>query len=440
MKRWITGALALLGCVTMLAAPELETFCDSSGKPVRYAGRVAPGEVRIPQLYQPRAREMRGVWVATVENIDFAPHSDAATFRSDFAALASTLAKRRFNAVFVQVRPNNDAFYPSAINPWSRWLTGTEGKGIAGFDPLAYMLSEAKRNSLEFHAWLNPYRVIGKTKLSKAGYLATLDPKNFARRNPSLVLEVPLAKGERLLFLDPGNPAVVKHVVDTVREIVAKYDVDAIHFDDYFYPYSQFGDIDNNSFARFNPGKLSRADWRRRNVDTLVFEVSRLLKSHEQKTGRKVKFGISPFGIWANQKDIAAGSLTAGKSSYLAQYADTRGWVKKGYLDYIVPQLYWPFNHEVAAYAALVDWWSQQVKGTGTDLYIGIAAYQAGSSSSWSNPDELYNQLRYDRKFPEVKGEVFFSCRSILEPRNPVMRSALSRIYQRCWNRPAMAP
>ncbi|MGE4565693.1 MAG: family 10 glycosylhydrolase, partial [Victivallaceae bacterium] len=119
---------------------------------------------------------------------------------------------------------------------------------------------------------------------------------------------------------------------------------------------------------------------------------------------------------------------------------DTRGWVKKGYLDYIVPQIYWPFGHEVAAYAALVDWWSQQVKGTGTDLYIGIAAYQAGSSSLWNNPDELYNQLRYDRKYPEVKGEVFFSCRSILAPRNPVMRNALSRIYQRCWIRPALVP
>ena len=429
--------LLLLASVVSVGGATLETLRDENGKPYRYAGRLNNGPVRIPVSYQPKAGELRGVWIATVENIDFGTHANAASFQQDFRNILHSLASKRFNAVFFQVRANNDAFYPSRLNPWSRWLVGQEGKRIPGFDPLRFMTEETRRRGMESHAWLNPYRVIGKTRLSKRAYLATLAPENFARRHPELVLEAPLSGGQRLLFLDPGRPEVIQHVVDTVSEIARNYDVDGIHFDDYFYPYSEFGNIDAATFRRYNPQKLSLADWRRANVTRLVAGVHEALAEISRRKGRKIRFGISPFGIWANRKNHPEGSLTAGKESYFAQFADTRGWVRKRYIDYIAPQLYWPFGHEVAAYAALADWWAEQVRGTGVSLYIGTGAYQLGQGKIWQNPNELVNQLRYNTKHPEIDGVIFFSCRSVLNPSNTIMRGGLDRVFRNCWGRPA---
>ena len=388
--------------------------------------------MRIPAYRQPAA-ELRGVWVATVENIDFPQHADAASFRRDFTRLCEELIKRNFNAIFFQVRANNDAFYPSKINPWSRWLTGREGRGIPNFDPLGFAVEEAHRHGLEFHAWLNPYRVIGSTKLTKAAYLQTLAPENFARRHPELVLAAPLEKGARLLFLNPGEPAVVRHILDTVAEIAARYPVDSIHFDDYFYPYTDIGSIDAATEKKYNRSKLSTEQWRRANVDNMVAGVKARLKSVTAGK-RHIRFGISPFGIWANKKHVAAGSLTGGKESYFSQYADTRGWVKKRYIDYIAPQLYWPFGHSTAAYAALADWWAKQTAGTGVDLYIGMAIYRAGAGGDWNNPEELANQLRFNSQYPEIKGAIFFSARRLLQPDNATMRQAAAKIAA-LWSR-----
>ncbi len=435
---WMASLLLLAFAVSVDGAT-LETLRDENGKPYRYAGRLDAGPVRIPVSYQPKAGELRGVWIATVENIDFGTHTDAASFQRDFRNMLQALAGKNFNAVFFQVRPNNDAFYPSRLNPWSRWLTGQEGKRIPGFDPLKFMTEEARRRGMEFHAWLNPYRVIGKTKLSKSAYLATLAPENFARRHPELVLEAPLSGGQRLLFLDPGRPEVIQHVIATVSEIAQNYDVDGIHFDDYFYPYSEFGNIDATTFRQYNPRKLALADWRRANVTRLVAGVHEELAAVSRRKGRKVRFGISPFGIWANRKNHPEGSLTAGKQSYFAQFADTRGWVRNRYIDYIAPQIYWPFGHEVAAYAALADWWAEQVRGTGVSLYIGMGAYQLGGGKIWQNPSEIANQLRYNTKHPEINGAIFFSCRSVLNPSNAKMREGLERVFRNYWSRPAAA-
>ena len=227
---------------------------------------------------------------------------------------------------------------------------------------------------------------------------------------------------------------MVRHVLDTITEIALNYPVDAIHFDDYFYPYDGMGNIDENAFRKYNPRKLTRADWRRANVDSLVSQVKQRLALCRQKTGRSVRFGISPFGIWGNRKSFAAGSLSAGKESYSVQYADTRGWVKKGYLDYIVPQIYWHFGHDVAAYAALTDWWAKQVEGTGCDLYIGMALYRCGSAQ-WSDPRELLNQLRFNTLYPAIRGQVLFRYGSLMEPTNPVMRSTVAEL-QKYWKQP----
>ena len=234
---------------------------------------------------------------------------------------------------------------------------------------------------------------------------------------------------------------MIRHVARTVQEIAEKYPVDGIVFDDYFYPYSAIGNIDVQSYVRNNPQRLSREQWRTANVTTLIRTVKKTLDDHYRRSGRKVRFGISPFGIWANQKDHPEGSLTAGKSSLLVQHADTRTWVKKNDIDFIIPQIYWPFRHDAAAYAALTDWWARQVRGTRVKLYIGMAPYRLGEGQ-WPHASELLNQLRYNTKHPEINGQVMYNCSSILAPSTEPMKNAVRQLQSNYWRTavPVTAP
>jgi uncharacterized lipoprotein YddW (UPF0748 family) len=241
----------------------------------------------------------------------------------------------------------------------------------------------------------------------------------------------------RTLFLNPGEPAVVKHIADVVKEIVYKYPVDGIHFDDYFYPFEPIGDADRATWHRYNPRKMSINDWRRANVTAVIRQVHQITKAASGAAKRKIRFGVSPFGIWANRSSSMAGSLTGGKESRNDQYADTRSWVKNGYLDYIVPQLYWGFSHRRAAYAALVYWWSDVVRGTSVDLYIGHAIYRIGSSSEWPE-NEVANQLLYNQKFPEIKGSVLYSYHHLFERKDRTKANGISLILNRLWVKPAL--
>ena len=392
---------------------------------VPYAGKFSKKKVMITP-YIPRKEEFRGVWVATVENIDFPRTKSAADFKSAYNRLLANAKKAGFNAIIFQVRPASDAFYPSKLNPWSRNLTGTEGTAISGFDPLAYMVHAAHLAGMQFHAWLNPYRVCGNTKTTPAKYLASLSKNNFARRNPHFVLAPPSEiAGYKTLLLDPGVPQVRNHIISTVQEIVSRYNVDAIHFDDYFYPYGGVGNLDRISFQKYNPLKLSLHDWRRNNVDLVIKSVKSLLAQHAQKTGRKVQFGISPFGIWGNASSIPGGSLTGGKESYFINYADTRKWVQRNWIDYIVPQLYWNFGHETAAYACLVDWWCSTVQNTNVKLYIGLAPYRLGTPG-WSTR-ELADQLRYNSSKRNVSGNIMFSYSKIFSPRSKAAKAGVNQ-------------
>ncbi len=429
--------------MVLSAAPRVETmiYKDQAGKPVPYAGTVAPNsKVLIPTQYHPKTTEARGAWVATVQNIDFGKHRTAASFKKQFTQILDDLKSKNFNFIVFQVRPTNDAFYRSGLNPWSRFLTGEEGVEIKGFDPLAFMIEETHKRGMQFHAWLNPYRVVGSTDQSKSAYLNSLSDKNFARQNPHLVLDVP-KNGQRTLILNPGEPEVIKFVVDTVRELASNYDVDAIHFDDYFYPYGGVGNVDKDTYQRQNKRQQSIEDWRRENVNTLIQSVSRAIAANNRINNKQVQFGISPFGIWANYSpEQKFGSLTRGSEALNSQYADTRRWVKEGWIDYIAPQLYWPFAHKVAAYAALADWWAYTVRGTNVNLYIGMAPYRLGEESIWQNPMEIVDQLRYNGKYPEIKGEIFFSYRNIANPGNAVMKKGLEQVWKNCWNKPAALP
>lgn len=383
---------------------------NSAGQLIRRGGNFDSRPIYIPPVVNAPRGEFRGVWVSTVLNLDFKAVKSVAEFKKQYNLIVKNIAASGCNAIIFQVRPNCDAFYPSRFAPVSQWLTGKEGVGLGSFDPLAYMINTAHAYKLEFHAWLNPYRVMNDIKTNKKAYLNSRHPANFARQNPHLVLEFNNGK-TRSLFLDPGRPEVIQHMQNAVYELCSKYTPDAIHFDDYFYPYEEIGNLDNATFARYNPRKLNKAAWRRLNTETLIYNIRLVINQVNNRQRKRIKFGISPFGIWGNAKDIKGGSATGGKQTYFNLYADTRGWVKRGYLDYIAPQIYWNFAHETAAYAALVNWWSYVIRNTKTKLYIGMAPYRLGERN-WGR-EELAYQLLYNRLHKEVSGFILFSYRHL---------------------------
>ena len=422
MKYFLTACLQFFFFGILPLAAEI--LRDASGKPVRYAGKFNSSQV-VLKNFRPARNEFRAVWVAVVENIDFPAHRSAYSFQRDFRIMADNLKSAGFNAVIFQIRANCDAFYPTSLAPWSRWLTGKEGANLGKFDPLRFMIEETHKRGMEFHAWFNPYRVTGNTRLAKSAYLKTLAPNNFARKHPQWVLVKKNPSGNQL-FLDPGVPQVVAHLAAVVADVVRRYPVDAIHFDDYFYPYEKLGNEDLPTYRANNPRRLSLEEWRRSNTDSLIFRVKQTITRINRTQKRNVRFGVSPFGIWANRQSHALGSLTGGKESLNTLFADTRKWVKNGYIDYIIPQIYWSFDHDAAAYAALADWWRNTVKNTPVKLYIGIGAY---NGKKWQK-NELINQVRYNRMYPEISGAAFFSYRSFFGRESNPAAARLLRFFK----------
>jgi uncharacterized lipoprotein YddW (UPF0748 family) len=303
----------------------------------------------------------------------------------------------------LQVRPTADAFWPSVYEPWSEYLTGTQGRD-PGWDPLGTAVREAHRRGLELHAWFNPYRVANHTDPSR------LVPRHPARVHPDWVVPY----GGKLYY-NPGLPQVRRFVQDAMLDAVKRYAVDAVHWDDYFYPYPVAGQTfdDDAAYDRYGADWNSRAGWRRDNIDRLVLETADRIRQIRPGT----RFGISPFAVWRNGDTDRLGSNTrAGVQTYDDLYADTRGWVRKGWIDYIVPQVYWHLGYAVADYAELIPWWSSVVAGTGVNLYIGEALYKAGAAGqpdAWQNPAELSHHLSFDEEYPQVRGNVFFAAKDV---------------------------
>lgn len=328
----------------------------------------------------PEKETMRGVWVPTVWNLDF-PHKadNAAKQQEEFRQLVRQAKAWGFNTIFLQVRPTADALYQSEINPWSDVLTGTWG-AHPGYDPLGFAIEAAHDAGIELHAWLNPYRVCPTSQRYR------LSPMSVAVQHPDWVFEY---KGT--VYLDPGNPGVRQHVTDTVREIIAKYDVDGIHFDDYFYPYDY-------PLPRGEQRDGEVASQRRENVNMLV----RMVAEEVHSCPRSLKFGISPFGIWKNADSDPKGSDTNGSESYYDNYCDTVQWLREGLLDYVAPQLYWSRGNPAASYSKLVDWWARQVQGTGTDLIIGQGIAEKAVAA------EIEQQLDINAQYDAVRGSIFY--------------------------------
>ncbi|MBB2744286.1 UNVERIFIED_ORG: uncharacterized lipoprotein YddW (UPF0748 family) [Microbispora rosea subsp. rosea] len=369
-------------------------------------------------------RQLRGVWIATVHNLDWPSKSGLSPDRqkAEYVKILDNAVNRRLNAVFFQVRPASDAIYRSSMEPWSQWLTGTAGKD-PGWDPLPFLVEEAHKRGLQFHAWFNPYRAAdsASSKLP-AGHPALLHPDWTV-------------KHEGKLYYNPGLPQVRDWVTKVVTDVVKRYDVDGVHFDDYFYPYPGQGTrfADQAAYKKYGKG-LTLADWRRRNVNQLVAQVSQAVHTAKPYAA----FGISPFGIWRNKAEDPAGSDTKGMSAYDSIYADARAWIKAGSVDYVMPQLYWPRGFAAADYSVLAKWWADAVKGTDVDLYIGQALYRVGAADTpaWTKAGELPAHLTLNRKYPEISGDVYFSAAQLVK--NPL--GVLDRIVKSHYAHPALPP
>src|SRR6266508_3968399 len=311
-------------------------------------------------------RQLRGMTITTVTNMDWPsrPGLDAETAKTEYRAWLDLAQRLNLNAVFVHIRPSGDALWPSQFAPWSQWLTGrTDGQG-PGWDSLRFMVEETHARNLEFHAWFNPYRA------SPGGDVNQLPPNHPLRQHPEWAVVYPVGSTASRLYYNPGIPDARHFVEDAMLEAVERYDLDAVFFDDYFYPYPSARQdfADEATFAQYGAGFASKGDWRRNNVNLLVQEMSQRIKALKPW----VKFGVSPFGIWRNAATDPLGSPTRGLQSYDEIYADSRLWVKRQWLDYVIPQLYWHLGFEPADYAKLVPWWSKVVAGTSVQLYVAL--------------------------------------------------------------------
>jgi uncharacterized lipoprotein YddW (UPF0748 family) len=373
----------------------------------------------------PPKREFRGIWVATVSNIDWPSRPGLSVDRQkqELIALLEQHKANGMNAILLQVRPAGDAFYAKSREPWSRWLMGRQGIAPSpGYDPLEFAIKEAHARGMELHAWFNPYRATVSAN-------EAVSPDHMTRKRPDLFFTY----GGNKQF-DPGLPEVREYIVQVILDVVKGYDVDGIHFDDYFYPYPIAGQRlnDANTFANNSNGFTNVNDWRRNNVDLLI----KMLDDSIHHYKKYVKFGISPFGIWKNLREDTLGSKTSGLSNYSELYADSRKWVKEGWVDYINPQIYFSFSKRAAPFATLVDWWSDNTYGR--HLYIGQAAYLVNQrmESAWRVPTEIPNQVRYLRNNNRVQGSVFFSAKSF----STVARSTADSLRLDLYKYPALPP
>lgn len=408
-RRTFTAAATAALATAALPADAQAATAPRGGVPGA-GGSPASSNTR-PRREDSGCRQMRGMWIATVANTDWpsAPGLSPAEQWQELTDLLDVAVERRLNAVMFQVRPTADAFWPSPYEPWSQYLTGTQGR-YPGWDPLGTAVHEAHRRGLELHAWFNPYRVSLTTDASR---LAATHP---ARLHPDWTVPY----GGKL-FYNPGLPEVRRFVQDAMLDAVRRYPIDAVHWDDYFYPYPVAGQTfqDDDAYARYGAGFADRDAWRRANTDLLVSEMAARIKRIRPRT----RFGISPFGVWRNATTDPLGSATAaGVQTYDDLHADTRKWVKEEWIDYLVPQVYWlaqPLDQQVPAnYGVLVPWWSDVVAGTRTKLYIGEAVYKvgaAGQPAQWQDPAELSRHLDLCAQHLEVRGNIYFSATEVAE-------------------------
>ena len=366
-------------------------------------------------------REFRGAWIQAVNGQFRGIPTEK--LKQTLIDQLNSLQGAGINAIIFQVRPEADALYASQLEPWSRFLTGVQGQAPSPYwDPMQFMIDECHKRGMEFHAWINPYRV--KTSLKSelaANHLYNIHPEWFVTYNNQV-------------YFDPALPESRRHICMVVADIVSRYDVDAIHMDDYFYPYPAKGvDFpDDASFARYGGGFTNRADWRRSNVNILIQKI------HETIRGLKpwVKFGISPFGIYRNEKNDPLGSKTNGLQNYDDLYADVLLWARNGWVDYNIPQIYWQIGHPAADYETLVKWWAKNTENR--PLFIGQSVMNTVQNADPKNPsiNQLPRKMALERAYQTIGGSCQWPASAVVENAGKY-RDALVQEYHKY---PALVP
>ena len=402
---------SLLGCAATADPGPMSRGASDADKPARTQGPP------------PIDREFRGVWIATVANIDWPSELGLTTAQQqdELTAMLDEVAAMNLNAAVFQVRTTADALYDSPFEPWSAYLTGTQGQAPEPYyDPLAFAIEEAHRRGIELHAWINPLRA------SHPSYEGELDPSHVSFTKPAAVPRYGTMK-----WMDPGHPETLRHTLRVVEDLVSRYDLDGLHIDDYFYPYPQNEDgqklefPDAETYAAYQEagGRLDRSDWRRENVNTMVRQMHRTIKN----TKPHVKFGISPFGIWRP----AEPAYVKGMDQYEAIYADARLWLKKGWCDYFTPQLYWTIENPDQSFLGLLQWWMDH-NPRDRHLYPGLyASRTADGSSRQFDGDQIGFQVRWSRILlpQDQPGHVHFSMKAFLENRAGLRESLPKKVY-----------
>ncbi len=381
-------------------------------------------------LSQPK-HEFRAAWIATVYNIDWPSSTSPASQKSQLIRILDEMEAANMNAAVLQVRPACDVFYDSEIEPWSNWLTGTEGQAPDPYyDPLEFAIQEAHKRNIELHAWFNPYR-------AKKGAKNGITEEHVFNKHPDWILGVDSQSNDGLskynyygmesmigapqtatdYILNPGLPQVRDYVVSVIMEVVNNYDVDGVHMDDYFYPYSGISNEDQNTFSEYDRGFTDIGDWRRDNINLLIEAMHDSIKAVKPH----VKFGMSPFGIW--KSGIPAGIY--GLDAYSTLYCDARAWLRGNYIDYLAPQLYWPFGGSTD-YKKLMPWWAEQSGKYGRHLYTGNGAYRI---NDWS-AGEMPRQLRYNRIKDHCLGNIYYNVSSLLNNPKGFLDSLKNNYYQ----------
>jgi uncharacterized lipoprotein YddW (UPF0748 family) len=483
----------VLVCLTLVSV-FLTTGCDdpkiNNEEPLVETDDINVGLVK---------REFRAVWVPTVRNLDVPPATSENNFRNMFNGILDTIESYNMNAVIFQISPMLDAWWKSEINPWSQFLTGMQQgnppRGNTIWDPMEVMLELSNNRGIEFHAWLNPYRVAdpysqmivngvtyGLNELdampvpeliSLLNQAGRLHKDNFAVRNPQAVYRGKKAvvspadqygNEYRRLYLDPAYDEVIEHIKATVTELMTNYDLDVIHYDDYFYPY-EFT-FTNGGFealedswekkavpAGYQKNKQDWDRWLRDNNDNFVRAVREVITEHNKKNNKAVQFGISPIGIWA-RSDVQGGVNLSGSTSFTytgGVYADTRMWVLEELVDYMVPQIYWGFENTGSPYDAITDWWTGIHKDKNVHLYVGHGTYQylpnpsptSAVSAGFNSSSQILRQLEFNRLRKDVKGSVFYTYRNLLQSGGTGANRVLSdsnALVRNYWNTTALIP
>ena len=351
----------------------------------------------------------RAAWVSTVANIDFptkAAIGDYELQKAELVAMLDSFQAMNLNAVVFQVRPTADALYKSELEPWSHWLTGKQGEP-ATYDPLEFVCAEAGKRGIDVHVWINPYRVT-----IPAMNIEDLAPNHMYYQHPEWFV-----KYGKQWYYAPHLQETRDFLCQVVADLVTRYDIQAIHMDDYFYPYPIAGEEfpDSLAFATDPRGFTDLGDWRRDNVNLAIEQVHNTIMSIKPN----VQFGISPFGIWRNKKNDERGSETNGLQNYDQLYADILLWMEEGWIDYVVPQLYWEIGKKVADYEILAKWWASHASET-CRVYIGMAPFHLGEekgADAWREGNEICRQLRLNQTIPGITGECYFRAIDLLENR-----------------------